>query len=55
MAFEVKRATPSEQSKPVGKVNWPYWFGPGYTEEQEEEIDNDPTGEQTGWTPIKEE
>ena len=55
MTFEVKRATPSEQPKPVGKVNWPYWFGPGYTEEQEAAIDNDPTGEQTGWTPIKEE
>lgn len=54
MTYEVKRATPTEPPKPVGQTNWKYWFGPGYTEEQEAEIDADETGEATGWYPIDE-
>ena len=54
MTYEVKRATPTEPTKPTGQVNWPYWFGPGYTEEQEAAIDADETGEATGWYPIDE-
>lgn len=55
---EIKLATPAPKMehpylKGSGIVDWPVWFG---EEMQAEEaaIDNDPTGEQTGWKPYEE-
>lgn len=55
MYAPARRATQNtDPVKAIGKCNTAYWFGPGYTEDQEAAIDADDTGELTGWHPIDE-